>query len=570
MFVKLLHCSIVAAVLTLSAVPAGARRHNAVSLKASRAAIIKNPGNAMNYYRVFLYGRTPAHMEEAESLLRWSFQKYPGIYRIEVFIAWLDRMRGKAGWEATLRHAIDGMESTGDTWGVVYGGEDLAYALMDRGKLAEAGALLARCAPAARKTGNRPMQARIWAAQGVLAEKRGDYSQSLHLLLRAKKWAFPDGDYDIRCSVMNNLGTVYWYLCRYQKAYDSFRQAALLRAQSGDAWGEGVPVSNMALCGIKLVHEGDMAPRELQNLLNRGLRLAIRSRNIQVEADIHNLLGLQSQGREALRHFQRTLELARRRSLPQDEIEALEFSGTAAAGMGPQFRTQSEQFFRRAREKAHTIGNAFNVAEIQAAEARMKALFASRQEGIDAQRRALDLIEALRAPQVRGTLRAQAFSHWSYVYYRLAGFLLQGSAVSATPRKDRALAFGTMERFRARELLEHLETPRRISATQAGSEFAERREAVLAQISKAQRKLADPELPAPRRAETLDRLANLEEQESALRDQVLRRSRGRVAASQHGIPTLAQVQSLLGPDQAMLSFQLWDGEPWEPRPLAIG
>jgi len=540
-------------------------------LEEYRAAIVTNPRTAINYFRVFLYGRNnPAHRKDARALLEWCFQKYPRGHRIEMFIAWLDQLEGKPGWEIAFRRSIDGMRSTGDDYGVTYAGEILAYILIDQGRLDAAERLLTSCLPAATRTGKTWMQARIWSVQAVLAQVRGDYSTALHLLRQIRKDVFPDGDYDIQCSVTTNLGNVYWYLGHYRRAFEAYEEAARLRATSGDVWGESIPVSNMALCALELVHQGEMEPHTLDELIQRALTLSRKGGNADVEASMYNLLGQRSHGREALRHFDQALAIERRHALRETKIESLRFSGNALAAMGASFAGRARLAFEKAEEEARTTRHLFQLGGILADEARFTTLTAPFDQAVTAHLRAIDYIESLRAPQVRGTIRARAFSHWSYVYYRLAGFLLTRARGSATPEQDRALAFNTMERFRARELLERLDTPRKESTTPEEQKLQEDHLAVLTRISGVQRALADPELGPARRRAALKRLEDLEEEERYLRDRLNRRYSRVDDHTGSGIPGLREIQSLLKPDQALLAYQLSDGEPWARPHLEIG
>ncbi len=112
-------------------------------------------------------------------MLRQHFDENPRVFRIEMLIAWIDRMRGADDSDDLLREAIDGMESTGDAHGVVYGGLELAFRLGEHGEFTEAEALLERCARAAEKTGDPAMEARVWIGQasalpiGVLTTPSG-------------------------------------------------------------------------------------------------------------------------------------------------------------------------------------------------------------------------------------------------------------------------------------------------------------------------------------------------------------------------------------------------------------
>lgn len=177
------------AVSTLLA-PAHARAE-APTLDDCRAQIRENPANPVVYYCVYRSVLAHGGHDEAAALLRRSFEQNPGVFRIEMIIAWIDRMRGRSDSDDLLRDAIDGMESTGDFHGVVYGGLELAYRLGERGEFAEAEVFLDRCARSAGRTGDPMMEARVWIGQASLAMWHADYSQWLHLTRRAERTAFP-------------------------------------------------------------------------------------------------------------------------------------------------------------------------------------------------------------------------------------------------------------------------------------------------------------------------------------------------------------------------------------------
>ncbi len=558
---------ILGAVLLLATATAGAQ---ALSLEQCSTEIEKQPANPAAYYCIYRSVLAHGRHDEAAALLRQSFRENPLVFRIGLFIAWIDRMSGKSNTDVLLREAIDGMEETGDFHGVVYGGLELAFRLGEHGEYTEAEALLERCARAAEKTGEPAMEARVWIGQAANAQRHSDYSQWLFLTRRAERIAFPDGPYDLRCAILDNLGAAYWYLCRYREAFDAFERAAQIREQAHDLWWQAGSVYNMALCAGNLLHEGEMEIGEYRRLLEKGRQLAVASGNLKAEPEMTLLLGQQLTGAEAVSYYDRALEIARRQALVQTEVNALRFSGTAMAEMGPQFREESDRRFCQARERARETGQSFLLGETLAAEARVKVRWGSPEEGIAAHLDALDLIERVRAPQVGGNIRAQAFSHWAGVYYRLAGLLLQRSASSANPQEDCALAFRTIERFRARELLETIEAPDRFrQTTEESAAFSERKE-VLVRISDVQRTLSDHGLDSLARQTTLRELQSLEDLESELRDQLLRESPAFAALFQPKIPDLDEVQARLAPDQALLSYQLWDGESEMHPPLDIG
>ncbi len=540
----------------------------APSLEQCRAEIEINPRNPAAYYCVYRSVIANGHFDEAASMLRHYFEENPDVYRIELLLGWIDQMRDVPGYDALLIDAIDGMETTGDTWGVVYGGVERAPRLGLEGRNDEAQALLERCLRAAKTTGDPTMEARVWTAWASLAMNRPDHSQALHFLLKARKVVFPDGPYDIRCWVLDSLGTIYWYLCRYQEAYDSFEQAFEIREQAHDWYWQSLSASNMALCAINLMHEGRMDEQQVHALVTRGLEAAINSGNLEGQVVLLQLQGTIERGEAGLSLLRRALEISRRQAFVQLEIENLRSIGSVLAEMGPAFREESTAAFLQARHLAEEKGHAVIVSEVLAAEARIAALYGSRQESIEAHIAALDQIERTRSPQVGGSIRAQAFSRWANVYYRLAGFLLEGLDGSSTPDEDLAVAFRTLERFRARELLESLETPRH-EPLKSGPEVRRHQE-ILAKIASVQRRLSETGLEPEVRTDVLEELRDLEEQESVLKDRLLQLSSESGDGRASKIPGLTEIQTLLAPDEALLSYQLWDGEGDRKAALEIG
>ena len=562
-------CLIAVFAVSMTLAPAGAGAQ-APSLEDCRAQIRENPQNPVTYYCVYRSVLAHGGHDEALSLLRTSFEQNPGVFRIAMFIAWIDRMRGGSDSDDLLWEAIDGMESTGDAHGVVYGGLELAHRLGEAGEFDDAEALLERCKRAAGKTGDRAMEARVWIGRASLAMRHADYSQWLHLTRRAERVVFPDGPYDLKCGILDNLGAAYWYLCRYQDAFEAFERAAELRGQAHDIWGQAGSVYNMALCGGNLVREGRLEIGEHLELIERGRDLAVAGGNLSAEAELTVLLGQQLGGEEALAHFDRALEVARRQGMIEVEINALRSSGAALAGMGPEYREESDRRFLQARERARDTGQSFLQALSMVDRARWEAHHGPREDAAEAHLATLDFIERIRAPQVGGSIRAQAFSRWQDVYYRFAGFLLQGASASDTPGRDIEKAFETIERFRARELLERVSAPAGGPRGIPRSETFVQREEVLTRIVEVQRRLSDPALDAPDRRAALAELDDLEVTESELGDRLIRESPRFAAFHQPAIPTLAEIQSLLAPDQALLSFHLWDGESSTRPPLEIG
>jgi hypothetical protein len=129
---------------------------------------------------------------------------------------------------------------------------------------------------------------------------------------------------------------------------------------------------------------------------------------------------------------------------------------------------------------------------------------------------------------------------------------------SPDPAGDLELAFHTIERMRARSLLDEMDGAGAEPPSDEELPEAALREEVLHQIAEIQKRLADPELPGSERSAALGELERLETEESLLRDALVRFDPVFAAWRAPTIPTIAEVQQALTPDQAVLSFQLAD------------
>jgi len=544
--------------------------HAAVpSLEVCREAIDENPKNPAVYYCVYRSVLAHGHTREAASMLERYRRANPDVPRIGMLLVWIDRMLGKPETEARLREVVDAMEAAGDYWGVVYGGLDLADRLGARGEIDGTAALLARCEAAAKATGDRTMEARVWVQRGIQAEREGDYSVALHLTRRARRVVSPGGPYDLRCAVVNLLGTVYWSLCRYTEALQAFEDEAVIREQANDRWWGAVAAYNVALCAIRMVQSGEMSREKARDLLETAQRMAVEVGNAENAAELLVMLGSERGGEEGLRLVRKGARTLSHLDEPVRVAQAVRAEGVVLVEMGSRHDGLAARRFAEAGRLAREGGASDVATEVMVSRARLAALSGTPEETLRMGLAVLDAIERLRTPQVSGSVRAQSFVRWAPAYYRLAGFLLQRAVPGEQGADDRALAFEVMERFRARELLENIAL-RDGGLGDAVGPTARRHRAALETISAIQRRLSDPGLQGSLRERTLQRLVRAEEHEAALRDAVSRQMKeadGRAAA---GAALLDEVRAALDPGEALLVYQLWDGEPWARRPVAMG
>ena len=116
---------------------------------------------------------------------------------------------------------------------------------------------------------------------------------------------------------------------------------------------------------------------------------------------------------------------------------------------------------------------------------------------------ALDAIDALRWRQPEALVRARTSAEWAFAYELLAGWTLDQPGTSPT-QDSLARAFGIMERLRGRSLLDAL-THSGAVQPRVPAELAQRRTAVLSELTEAQRGLLSRETPPAAREEVARR-----------------------------------------------------------------
>ena len=146
------------------------------------------------------------------------------------------------------------------------------------------------------------------------------------------------------------------------------------------------------------------------------------------------------------------------------------------------------------------------------------------------------------------------FSNWTLEYYWLSGRLLETKADA-----DLEVAFSITERMRARSLLDALNRSR-LRPDPALPAVTTRR-SLLTDIARLQRTLMDPTLPPEVRRSGLATLGDLESREREAERQIAVTLRANTARP--SFATLDALQSALGKDEALLSFQVGIWETYE-------
>ena len=170
---------------------------------------------------------------------------------------------------------------------------------------------------------------------------------------------------------------------------------------------------------------------------------------------------------------------------------------------------------------------------------------------------ALELLEGLRQKQADLPIRLRYDDSLAFAYHLVAAALLNGELGPVGPG-ELEQAFQIIERLRARGLLSAI-----VERASGGPE--NRLRAVELGVERVHRSLLEPDRPLPERLAAIAELREGERRLEALRKELASRPSSRVPA-----PSLSELQSVLRPKEALVSFVLWQQEPTVERPYAQG
>jgi CHAT domain-containing protein len=528
------------------------------------------PEDPGSYYCFYLSVRALGRHEEAVERLEAILREHPGRHRAGLILGMIQVLFRDPRAEAVLLEALEGMWVDEDWFGVTYAGLERAFSLGVQGRSEEARQMLGRAREAADRAGNPHLLARVCLGEALQAEADGDYGLALDRLTEAERRVFPEGPANLQGDVLSHLGGLQWFLDDLRGAWRTYEREAELRKQLGDALGLAQVKGNLALLASSLAWMGELESARATALEEEALRSARRAGSPGLEISARLLLAQSASDPEsALEHLVRALEISRRVAEVRDELRAMRLLASWIIENEPERAAEGFAMLDRTVERARALGLRFELASAILARAHQHLLRGSRERGIEAYLDALDEIESLRARQVEETVRMRTQARWDFPFYRLSGYLLRHLDESPFPSVDLELAFRTMERLRARTLLETLAVAGAVPRAGEGAPHEER-EALLLRISEVQRRLMDAGLPAADRRKLLQELDGLEAEELSIRSRIARLDP--VFARLHAleISSLDEVRARLAEDQALLAFQLWDERDIEFSGLDMG
>jgi CHAT domain-containing protein len=474
----------------------------------------------------------------------------------------LGRIEADQNSDGALDHyarALAGFEEDANHEGAFYTRLMFAFFYQYRTRYDEAETELQAAEEAARLAARNDLLGRAKSRRGWLAYNRNDYGTAWIRFKEAEQAVFPEGPRRVQVEVLDSLGTISKALGRYRQALEYYERQADLLGEDGLLVWEAAARTNVAEISTLVRKPRRFTDEERRAFCEQAIEVSIRAGSPGSGAISRILLGQQLEGAEAIVEYEGALELARTigdwriAQRAQREL-ALARSGQDASDSG-----SAVQIVENAMTEARSKGSVEEIALDAAVLSDLRWRLGARDEAVAQGLAALDAIEQVRDLQHDEMVRARTFGRFAPAYYRLAGHLLNPSGHPPSD-EDVALAFGVIERMRSRVLLDALDAAD-ITGTLAGSgaSCTERRR-ILDEIAQVQKQLLDGELSANERAHALGRLERLEVEEVAMREAIAAEDPSFGAVRRPEIPSLAEVQSLLRSDQAMLAYQIESGE----------
>jgi CHAT domain-containing protein len=473
---------------------------------------------------------------------------------------YLYRDRDHARAEALYRRAADGFQKKGNAAGEILARSTLRHYLFPKGRLTDAAREVDRVSALAASVADPLLKAQAWTLQAShLQDTGGDLGHAYRLLKQSERAIFPDGPYRLRRACLNALGVLAFRLGRIAEALATYERVERLAAAEGDT--RSLALTRYNILNVAAMSESMLptagAKQRLMSLARRSLEAGVTAQQPLVTLKTHATLAalLANDDRtEALRHAKQCVALAIDTREPHDEAVCSWFEASLLAVIAPRALQDIGAAERRALDATARASSLDTQAYSAGRHMRLSWETKGRPEAVHDSLAAIDAIETLRGLQDDDETSAELFSPLTLDYYWLAGRLLKDLQPG-----DLELAFTINERLRARSLLDRLERSRnRLPPTHPA--VAARR-SLFETIAQVQRRLMGPAVTGNERRKALHDLEDLERRADEAQRQIALASNTK--STRPAFASLDDVQSALGGNEALLSFQVGIWETYE-------
>ena len=493
--------------------------------------------------------------EEGRQRLSSLRQRHPTYHWLTLCLAYISTSKKRSDTEELFGAAADGFRQQGKKKGEVLARINLArHLLFSEARIKDANTQLKTAQQVASEAGDPELRVRTIIARSEHAKQSGSgYESAYRALIEATK--IKGVPARLRRFALDSLGGLAHELGRYDAAIDHYRELESL-TQNVPVRGEHAAAAFNLANSMLEKHAAVPSSEGRQAVIDAAeaaVTASVEADNKVSQAAAHSLLAnlyLREDATRARTHVEQCAKAAQASRQPHWRMECLWARAKLVVDAEP---AAAADHIDEALEIA--VGSPDRLFVAHAWRARTDFAFRTghRQQGVRDGLRLLDVVENFRRLQVADRGRASLLSRWADDYYLLAGRILHPPSGVPT-RADFETAFAIMERLRARVLLDRrldFESGLRASAAKSNDD-AQR--TAQTEIAKIHRRLLQRNRSDRQRQSDLQALEGLERKEAALRD---------AAYAERGTPrpaptfvSLSEAQSLLRPNEALLSFQI--------------
>jgi len=522
------------------------------SLETCEARFAADPHAEAAAQCFFEQSRRPGWFTPATHRLRELLTQHPDL-------PWLRFYLGSAQWEqpaeaeALYRTAAGQFAEQGEALAEFRARINLYDRLIKQGHGEEAELERQRAILVAKASGNRDLIAngQILEIKAILSSGQ-DLGRASQLLAEAHQTLFPHGADSPKKQWLFASGEANLQIGRRDQARKSFRQLAELAAGPGK--GYETAAAQYGLLRVLMAKDAEQpndSGREAMLAQARAtLAAAQAGQDANTEFWAQFILGLLTGGVEAEEHFAG----CRKKSVKPSEI-CLCLGGRARKLAEEEVPGPAQEALREALVVAKQSEDPWLRIFLAGDRMRVSWRTQSPAQAVADSWKALDEIEALRRAQGPAS-RVGLFSTFSDDYYWFSGRLLEPPDRSLD---DVANAFAVTERLRGRTLLEKLAGVR--PEPPSTDRLARRLPGVVDAIRNVTSRVGDTKLPPGERENARQDLATLESEKAGIEQQIQSTASGAPGPPAE-FATLQDVQEILAPDEALLSFQVAPWKDW--------
>jgi CHAT domain len=448
--------------------------------------------------------------------------------------------------EGLLRTAADRLQAIGEEVGEVYARTYLELILRLVPRMDEAGIQLARAKALAEHVGDPLLRAYVQLFEGWEAFSAADFGRAETLFTQARDVLDRGPNTFNRSLAYEGLAATWVGVFRYADALRAEEERLRLVALE-----EGAPTARLRAAvanrAFYLADTAEISYQEVDRLIAEAMEAARREGSVQAMHEVRYLHALRlGPTPEGMAEMSQNLAEARAMGDQLRTATGLWQLGKMRFYANPSDPSGAEALVSQALELARKHGSLSRAAEALQVRAIIRWGQGRDDEALADALAALDVGEQRRDRQFEESARIGLLAADASAYYDVLTSLL------SRQRVEMPLAFGVLERMRARSLLESLRATEVIE--RPTPELRDRVASLRRQLAGVQRRIVDPGLGLAERRAAQAELVELESQERGLRDE-MGRSAGRSAVAAAPV-ALVDVQAALQPDQALLSYAI--------------